>query len=108
MEHHSNIVPWQILRDERGIDLRIAPITDAGELDMTAFEALLQDGRVGLVSITHMSNVLGTYTPAERIIQIAHAHGARVMLDGSQAIVHRQVDGQALDVDFYAFTGHKL
>ena len=108
MEHHSNIVPWQMLRDAHGIELRIAPITDAGELDMTAFESLLQDGKVGLVAITHMSNVLGTYTPAERIVRIAHAHGAKVMFDGSQAIVHRQIDVQALDCDFYAWTGHKL
>ncbi len=108
MEHHSNIVPWQILRDERGIELRVAPITDAGELDMAAYEELLADGKVGLVSITHMSNVLGSVTPAERIVRIAHAHGAKVMFDGSQAIVHRPVDVQALDCDFYVWTGHKL
>jgi cysteine desulfurase/selenocysteine lyase len=108
MEHHSNIVPWQMLRDATGIELRIAPVTDAGELDMPAYESLLCDGRVGLVSITHMSNVLGTYTPAERLIAIAHANGAKVLLDGSQAIVHRRIDVQALDVDFYVFTGHKL
>lgn len=108
MEHHSNIVPWQMLRDERGIELRVAPITDAGELDMAAFEALLADGKVGLVSMTHMSNVLGTVTPAERIVQIAHAYGAKVLFDGAQAIVHRRVDVQALGCDFYAWTGHKL
>jgi cysteine desulfurase / selenocysteine lyase len=108
MEHHSNIVPWQLLRDSHGIELRVAPITDAGELDMAGFEALLQDGKVGLVSITHMSNVLGTVTPAERIVQIAHAYGAKVLFDGAQAIVHRRVDVQALDCDFYAWTGHKL
>ncbi|HTI01254.1 MAG TPA: cysteine desulfurase [Acidisoma sp.] len=108
MEHHSNIVPWQLLRDSHGIELRVARVTDAGELDMEQLERLLADGKVGLVSITHMSNVLGTYTPAERIIQIAHAHGAKVLLDGSQAIVHRRVDVAALDVDFYAWTGHKL
>jgi cysteine desulfurase / selenocysteine lyase len=108
MEHHSNIVPWQMLRDSHGIELRIAPIDDAGELDLAAFEALLEDGKVGLVSITHMSNVLGTVTPAERIVKIAHAHGAKVMFDGAQAIVHRAVDVQALDCDFYAWTGHKL
>ena len=108
MEHHSNIIPWQLLRDERGIELRVAPITDAGELDMAAFEALLADGKVGLVAITHMSNVLGTVTPAERIVRIAHAHGAKVLFDGSQAIVHRRIDVQALACDFYAWTGHKL
>jgi cysteine desulfurase / selenocysteine lyase len=108
MEHHSNIVPWQLLRDERGNELRVAPITDSGELDMAAFEALLADGKVGLVAITHMSNVLGTYTPAERIARIAHAYGAKVLFDGSQAVVHRRVDVQAIDADFYVWTGHKL
>ncbi|MDE2333971.1 MAG: cysteine desulfurase [Rhodospirillales bacterium] len=108
MEHHSNIVPWQMLRDERGIELRVAPITDAGELDLAALESLLADGRVGLVSVTHMSNVLGTYVPAARVASLAHRYGAKVLLDGSQAIVHRAVDVQALDADFYVFTGHKL
>jgi cysteine desulfurase / selenocysteine lyase len=108
MEHHSNIVPWQMLRDAHGTELRVAPITEAGELDIAAYEKLLEDGRVGLVAITHMSNVLGTYTPAERLVRIAHAHGAKVLLDGSQAVVHRRVDVQALDADFYVFTGHKL
>ncbi|HUB12299.1 MAG TPA: cysteine desulfurase [Acetobacteraceae bacterium] len=108
MEHHSNIIPWQLLRDERGIELRVAPITDSGELDLDAFERLLSDGKVGLVSMTHMSNVLGTVTPAEQIVRIAHAHGAKVLFDGAQAVVHRQVDVQALDCDFYAWTGHKL
>jgi cysteine desulfurase/selenocysteine lyase len=108
MEHHSNIIPWQLLRDDRGIELRIAPITDAGELDMEAFEARLADGKVKLVSMTHMSNVLGTVTPAEQIVRVAHAYGAKVMFDGAQAMVHRRVDVQALDCDFYAWTGHKL
>ncbi len=108
MEHHANIVPWQMLRDRRGIELRVAPVTDAGELDMTALEALLADGRVGLVAVTHMSNVLGTVTPAARIAALAHAAGARLLLDGSQAVVHRPVDVQALGADFYVFTGHKL
>ena len=108
MEHHANIVPWQMLRDATGIELRIADITDAGELDMASFSAQLADGKVGLVAITHMSNVLGTYTPAKQIVQLAHAHGTKVMLDGSQAVVHRRVDVQDLDCDFYVFTGHKL
>jgi cysteine desulfurase/selenocysteine lyase len=108
MEHHSNIVPWQMLRDAHGTELRVAPITDSGELDMAAFEALLSDGKVGLVAITHMSNVLGSVTPAERIVSLAHAHGAKVLFDGSQAIVHRAVDVQAIGCDFYAWTGHKL
>jgi cysteine desulfurase/selenocysteine lyase len=108
MEHHANIVPWQMLRDAHGIELRIAPITDAGEIDMAALEALLADRKVGLVAITHMSNVLGSYTPAARLARLAHEFGAKILLDGSQAIVHRRVDVQALDADFYVFTGHKL
>ncbi len=108
MEHHANIVPWQMLRDAHGTELRVARITDAGELDMAHLESLLGDGKVGLVAITHMSNVLGTYTPAERIVAMAHAHGAKVLLDGSQAVVHRKIDVQALGADFYVFTGHKL
>jgi cysteine desulfurase/selenocysteine lyase len=108
MEHHSNIVPWQMLRDAHGIELRVAPITAAGELDMAAYEALLADRKVGLVAITHMSNVLGSYTPAERLVKLAHEYGAKILLDGSQAVVHRRIDVQALDVDFYCFTGHKL
>jgi cysteine desulfurase / selenocysteine lyase len=108
MEHHSNIVPWQLLRDSHGIELRVAPITDAGELDLEAYEALLSDGKVGLVSLAHMSNVLGTVIPVERVVKIAHAHGAKVLLDGSQAIVHRKIDVRAIGCDFYAWTGHKL
>lgn len=108
MEHHSNIVPWQLLRDERGIELRVAPITDAGELDLAALESLLADGRVGLVAVTHMSNVLGTCVPAARVASLAHQYGAKVLFDGSQAIVHRAVDVQAIGADFYAITGHKL
>jgi cysteine desulfurase/selenocysteine lyase len=108
MEHHSNIVPWQMLRDERGIELRVAPVTDEGELDLDRYASLLADGRVGLVAITHMSNVLGTVTPAARLAALAHEHGAKILFDGSQAAVHRRVDVQALGADFYAFTGHKL
>ena len=108
MEHHANLVPWQMLRDRAGVELRICRVTDAGELDLDHLAALLADGRVGLVSVTHMSNVLGTVTPAERIVGMAHAAGAKVALDGSQAAVHRRVDVQALGCDFYVFTGHKL
>jgi cysteine desulfurase/selenocysteine lyase len=107
MEHHSNIVPWQLLCEERGARLRVAPIDDRGELMLDAFESLVND-RTKLVSITHMSNALGTINPVEDIIRIAHAHGVPVLLDGSQAAYHMPVDVQALDVDFYAATGHKL
>ena len=108
MEHHANIVPWQMLRDSHGIELRVCPITDAGELDMGAYERLLEDRRVGLVAITHMSNVLGTCTPGERLSALAHEYGARILFDASQSVVHRRVDVQALGADFLVFTGHKL
>jgi cysteine desulfurase/selenocysteine lyase len=109
MEHHANLVPWQMLRDDgRGIELRICRVTDAGELDLEDLAAKLADGKVGLVAVTHMSNVLGTVTPAERIARMAHEAGARVLFDGSQAAVHRKVDVQAVGADFYVFTGHKL
>jgi len=109
MEHHANLVPWQMLRDAGlGIEMRVCRVTDAGELDLEDLEAKLADGRVGLVAVTHMSNVLGTVTPAERIARLAHAYGAKLLLDGSQAAVHRKVDVQAIGADFYVFTGHKL
>jgi len=108
MEHHANIVPWQMLRDAHGIELRIAKITDAGEVDFASLDQQFADGKVKLLAITHMSNVLGSYTPAERLAKFAHANGAKILLDGSQAIVHRQVDVQAIDADFYVFSGHKL
>jgi cysteine desulfurase/selenocysteine lyase len=108
MEHHANLVPWQMLRDAHGIELRVARVTDAGELDLGDLAAKLADGKVGLVAVTHMSNVLGTVTPAELIARMAHEAGAKVLFDGSQAAVHRRVDVRAIDADFYVFTGHKL
>lgn len=108
LEHHANIVPWQMLRDDKGNELRVCRVTDSGELDMDDLERKLADGKVGLVALAHMSNVLGTVTPVERIVALAHAHGAKVLLDGSQAAVHRRVDVQAIGCDFYCFTGHKL
>ena len=108
LEHHANIVPWQMLRDDRGNALRVCRVTDSGELDMEDLAAKLADGKVGLVALAHMSNVLGTVTPVERVVAMAHAHGAKVLLDGSQAVVHRRVDVAAIGCDFYCFTGHKL
>jgi len=107
MEHHANIVPWQLLRDEKSVELKVAPIDDTGVLDLDAYEALL-DGNTKLVAITHCSNVLGTIVPAAEIVRLAHDRGIPVLLDGSQAVVHGTVDVQALDADFYVFTGHKL
>ncbi|HEY1855672.1 SufS family cysteine desulfurase, partial [Acidocella sp.] len=108
MEHHANLVPWQMLRDAHGIELRIAKITDEGELDFASLEEQFADGKVKLLAVTHMSNVLGSYTPAERLAAFAHERGARILLDGSQAVVHRRIDVQAIDADFYVFSGHKL
>ena len=107
MEHHSNIVPWQIVCQQTGAVLKVAPINQAGEIIMDEFENLLT-GRTKLVSVVHMSNALGTINPVNRIIELAHAKGVPVMLDGAQAIPHMAVDVQALDCDFYAFSGHKL
>lgn len=108
MEHHANLVPWQMLRDAHGTELRIVKITDSGELDWDSLEQVFADGKVKLLSLTHMSNVLGTYTPVERLAKFAHERGAKLMLDGAQAIVHRAVDVRAIDADFYVFSGHKL
>lgn len=107
MEHHSNIVPWQMLCTYTGARLRIIPINNAGELNLNAFEALLNE-RTGMVAVTHVSNALGTINPVKEMIALAHAHGVPVLLDGAQAIAHLPVDVQALDCDFYAFSGHKL
>ena len=107
MEHHSNIVPWQIVCQQTGAVLKVAPINLAGEVLMEEFEGLLNE-RTKLVSVVHMSNALGTINPVQRIVELAHARGIPVMLDGAQAIPHMIVDVQALDCDFYAFSGHKL
>jgi len=107
MEHHANIVPWQMLAQEKGIVLRVMPITDQGEFRIEDFEPLLNP-RTKLVAITECSNVLGTMVPVKQVIRLAHDKGVPVLLDGAQGIVHHGVDVQDLDVDFYAFTGHKL
>jgi cysteine desulfurase/selenocysteine lyase len=107
MEHHSNIVPWQMLRDEKGLVLKVAPINDRGELILEEFEKLLSP-RTRLVSVTHVSNALGTIVPVKQVIAMARRVGAKVLLDGAQAVPHVAVDVRGLDCDFYAFSGHKL
>ncbi|MFY9573316.1 MAG: cysteine desulfurase [Blastocatellia bacterium] len=107
MEHHSNIVPWQILCEDKGAQLRVAPINDDGELILEDFERLLSE-RTRLVSVVHVSNALGTINPIRAIIEIAHRHNVPVMIDGAQAAPHTQIDVQELDCDFYAFSGHKV
>jgi cysteine desulfurase / selenocysteine lyase len=107
MEHHSDIVPWQLLCEERGCRLRVAPINDAGELLMEEYEKLLNP-RTRLVAVAHVSNALGTINPVRRIIELAHRYGVPVLLDGAQAAPHLPVNVQELDCDFYVFSGHKL
>ena len=107
MEHHSNIVPWQLQAAKRGISIRVIPMTDEGELLLDEYEKLFTE-RTKIVSVTHVSNVLGTVNPVEEIIRIAHEHGVPVMVDGAQSAPHFAVDVQAMDCDFFAFSGHKM
>ncbi len=107
MEHHSNVVPWQVLCDQIGAHLRVVPINDDGELLMDEYEKMITP-RTKLVSIVHLSNALGTINPVKDIVAIAHQHGVPVLLDGAQSAPHLTVDVQDLDCDFYAFSGHKL
>lgn len=107
MEHHSNIVPWQLLCEQTGAVLKVIPISDEGELDMDAYRSMLSE-KTKMVGVVHVSNSLGTINPVKEIIDLAHEYGAAVLVDGAQAVPHQQVDVQALDVDFYVFSGHKL
>lgn len=107
MEHHSNIVPWQLLRDRKGIVLKVIPMNDAGELDMEAYERLFTP-RTRLVCVAHVSNVLGTVNPVREMARVAHAHGAHILVDGAQSVPHFAVDVQQLDCDFLVFSGHKV
>jgi cysteine desulfurase/selenocysteine lyase len=107
MEHHANIVPWQLVREQTGAQLRVIPMNARGELDIESYQDLLSD-RTRLVAITHVSNALGTINPVRRMIEIAHLREIPVLIDGAQAVPHLAVDVQALDCDFYAFSGHKV
>ena len=107
MEHHSNIVPWQIQSERYGFRIKVIPVLDNGELDLEAFKALVSD-KTRLVSITHVSNVLGTVNPVSEIISLAHSHGIPVAVDGAQSVPHIKVNVQELGADFYAFSGHKI
>ena len=107
MEHHSNIVPWQLLQERKGIRIRVIPVTDQGELDLSGFEEMISS-QTKMVAVTHISNVMGTFNPVEKIIETAHRYDVPVMIDGAQAIHHTSVDVQELDCDFYAFSGHKM
>jgi cysteine desulfurase / selenocysteine lyase len=107
MEHHSNIVPWQMLCEEKGARLRVVPINDDGELILEEFEKLLNE-RTKIISVAHVSNALGTINPIRGLVEIAHRHNIPVMIDGAQAAPHTKIDLQELDCDFYAFSGHKV
>jgi cysteine desulfurase/selenocysteine lyase len=107
LEHHANIVPWQMLCAEKGARLRVAPVDDRGQIILEEYEKLLGP-KTRLVSITQVSNALGTITPAKQMVEMAHRHGAKVLVDGAQAVSHMRVDVQALDCDFYVFSGHKV
>jgi cysteine desulfurase/selenocysteine lyase len=107
MEHHANIVPWQILCEEKGATLRVAPINDAGEMDLEVFDGLL-NARTKIAAFTHVSNALGTINPVKQMIAMAHAKRVPVLVDGAQAVPHLKVDVRALDADFYVFSGHKV
>jgi cysteine desulfurase/selenocysteine lyase len=107
MEHHANIVPWQMLCDEKGARLRIIPVNDAGELLLDEYEKLF-NARTKFVGLVHMSNALGTVNPIKAMIDTAHAHGVPILIDGAQSAYHLQIDVQALDCDFFVFSGHKL
>ncbi|MCB1838562.1 MAG: aminotransferase class V-fold PLP-dependent enzyme, partial [Alcanivoracaceae bacterium] len=108
MEHHSNIVPWQLLCERSGATLKVVPFTDAGELILEEYERLLDSGRVKLVAFVHLSNALGTINPVKTLIELAHARGIPVLVDGAQSVPHLAVDVRELDCEFYAFSSHKI
>jgi cysteine desulfurase/selenocysteine lyase len=107
LEHHSNIVPWQMIAEEKGAVIEVIPVDERGVLDLEAYRNLL-DTSVKLVAVNHVSNAIGTINPIAEMIQLAHVHGAKVMIDGAQSIAHLDIDVQALDIDFFAFSAHKL
>ena len=107
LEHHSNIVPWQMIAHETGAEVQVIPVDDLGVLDMSAYASLLSD-RVKLVAVNHVSNAIGTINPIEHMISLAHQVGAKVLIDGAQSVAHFDIDVQALDMDFFVFSAHKL
>jgi cysteine desulfurase/selenocysteine lyase len=107
LEHHSNIVPWQMIAEEKGAEIKVIPVSDEGVLDIEALKGLLNP-KVKLVAVNHVSNAIGTINPIAEIISLAHAFGAKVLIDGAQSVAHLEVDVQALDLDFFVFSAHKL
>lgn len=107
LEHHSNIVPWQMIAEEKGAEIKVIPVSDAGVLDIEAYKAMLNP-KVKLVAVNHVSNAIGTINPIEEIISLAHEVGAKVLIDGAQSVAHLEIDVQAMDMDFFVFSAHKL
>jgi cysteine desulfurase/selenocysteine lyase len=107
LEHHSNIVPWQMIAEEKGAEIKVIPVLENGELDMAAYKSLLNN-KVKLVAVNHVSNAIGTINPIKEMIDAAHAVGAKILIDGAQSVAHFEIDVQALDMDFLAFSAHKL
>lgn len=108
LEHHSNIVPWQMIALEKGAEVMVIPVLDSGVLDLDAYQKLLQENTVKLVAVNHVSNAIGTINPIQEMIALAHAHGAKILIDGAQSVAHMEMDVQRFDMDFFAFSAHKL
>lgn len=108
LEHHSNIVPWQMIALEKGAEVMVIPVLDSGVLDLDAYQKLLQENIVKLVAVNHVSNAIGTINPIQEMIALAHAHGAKILIDGAQSVAHMEMDVQRFDMDFFAFSAHKL
>ncbi|CAM4123816.1 cysteine desulfurase [Cytophagaceae bacterium 50C-KIRBA] len=108
LEHHSNIVPWQMIALEKGAEVLVIPVLDSGVLDLDAYRKLLQENTVKLVAVNHVSNAIGTINPIQEMIDLAHAHGAKILIDGAQSVAHMEMDVQRYNMDFFAFSAHKL
>ncbi len=108
LEHHSNIVPWQMIAEEKGAEVKVIPVSDQGELDLNSYETILQSGKVKLVAVNHVSNAIGTINPVKKMIDLAHENGAKILIDGAQSVAHFAIDVQELNMDFFVFSAHKL
>lgn len=108
LEHHSNIVPWQMIAQEKGAEIKVIPVSDKGELDLISYESILKSGKVKLVAVNHVSNAIGTINPIKKMIDLAHAYGAKILIDGAQSVAHFPIDVEKLDMDFFVFSAHKL
>lgn len=108
LEHHSNIVPWQMIAQEKGAHIKVIPVSNEGELDLIEYETILKSNQVKLVAVNHVSNAIGTINPIKKMIDLAHEYGAKILIDGAQSVAHFAIDAQSLDMDFFVFSAHKL